>query len=168
MSETFTSVDDAALEKAISSTRERLVFVAPGIRKSVAEAIIKAMDVIPKNAIHIVLDVDAEVCRLGYGDIDFKGTELLQMAAARHGLTVNHHPGVRIGILIADQTTLIYSPTPLLIDAESRRSEKPNGILLQNELPSQLANACAVGPEGFAKLEVGLFWACETRRLFDD
>lgn len=155
MSETFTTVGDVELAKAISSAHERLVFVAPGVRKSVAEAITKAMNVVPKNAIHIVLDVDAEVCRLGYGDIDFKGTELLQLAAARHGLTINHHPGVRIGLLIADQTTLIYSPTPLLIDAESRQSEKPNGILLQNELPSQLANACAVGTEGFAKLEVG-------------
>src|SRR5436190_11778550 len=155
MSETFTTVGDVVLAKAISSARERLVFVAPGIRKSVAEAITKAMDVVPKNAIHIVLDVDAEVCRLGYGDIDFKGTELLQLVAARHGLTINHHLGVRIGLLIADQTTLIYSPTPLLIDAESRQSEKPNGIMLQNELPSQLANACAVGTEGFAKLEVG-------------
>lgn len=155
MSQTFISVDDAVLVEVISSARQRLVFIAPGIRPPVAAALSNAMAIIPTNAIHLVLDVDAEVCRLGYGDTDFKGMESLQTAAAQHGLTVNHHPGIRIGLLIADETTLIYSPTPLLIEAESRHPSKPNAIVLHNELPPQLANACAVGEEGFAKLEVG-------------
>jgi hypothetical protein len=155
MSQTFTSVDDAVLVRVISQAGKRLVFIAPGIRPPVAKALADAMSIIPANAIHLVLDVDAEVCRLGYGDKDFKGLELLQSAAARHGLTVNHHPGIRIGLLIADETTLIYSPTPLLIEAESKQPEKPNAIVLQNELPPQLANACAIGGEGFANLEVG-------------
>lgn len=155
MSQTFTSVDDHVLQEVIAQARHRLVFIAPGIRPPVAEGLARAMTTVPKDAIHLVLDVDAEVCRLGYGDKDFKGLELLQSAAARHGLTVNHHPGVRIGLLIADETTLIYSPTPLLIEAESKQPDKPNAIMLRNELPAQLANACAVGGEGFATLEVG-------------
>jgi hypothetical protein len=113
------------------------------------------MPVVPAAAIHLVLDVDAEVCRLGYGDKDFKGMELLQAAAAKQNLTVNHHPGIRIGLLIADDTTLIYSPTPELIETESHQPDKPNAIILSNELPPQLANACAVGSEGFATVEVG-------------
>lgn len=126
MSQTFTSVDDRVLCQAIVRARSRLVFIAPGIRPPVAEALANAMKIVPTTAIHLVLDVDAEVCRLGYGDKDFKGMELLQAAAARHALTVNHHPGVRIGLLIADDTTLIYSPTPELIETESRQPEKPN------------------------------------------
>lgn len=155
MSRTFTSVDDTVLKEVIAKARQRLVFIAPGIRPPVADALARAMDIIPRDAVHLVLDVDSEVCRLGYGDKDFKGLEILQSAAAKHGLTVNHHPGIRIGLLIADDTTLIYSPTPLLIEAESRQSDKPNAIILKNELPVQLANACAVGSEGFATLEVG-------------
>lgn len=155
MSRTFTNVDDRVLREVIAQARQRLVFVAPGIRPPVAEALASAMEVAPTTAIHLVLDVDAEVCRLGYGDKDFKGMERLQAAAAKHGLTVNHHPGIRIGLLIADDTTLIYSPTPELIETESRQPEKPNAIVLQNELPPQLANACAVGKEGFATVEVG-------------
>ena len=156
MSRTFTNVDDRVLCEVIAQARQRLVFVAPGIRPLVAQALASAMPLVPAAAIHLVLDVDAEVCRLGYGDKDFKGMELLQAAAARHHLTVNHHPGIRIGLLIADDTTLIYSPTPELIEAESHQPDKPNAIILRNELPPQLASACAVGSEGFATVEIGL------------
>ncbi len=156
MSRTFTNVDDKVLCEIIALARQRLVFVAPGIRPPVAQALTAAMSLVPGTAIHLVLDVDAEVCRLGYGDKDFKGMQFLQAAAAKHNLTVNHHPGIRIGLLIADDTTLIYSPTPELIEAESHLPDKPNAIILQNELPPQLAEACAVGSRGFATLEIGL------------
>jgi hypothetical protein len=152
---TFTNVDDKVLCEVIAQARQRLVFVAPGIRPPVAQSLASAMQVVPTSAMHLVLDVDAEVCRLGYGDKDFKGMEMLQVAAAGHGLTVNHHPGIRIGLLIADDTTLIYSPTPESIETECRQPDKPNAIVLRKELPSQLANACAVGGEGFAAIEVG-------------
>ena len=155
MNRTFTIVNDSVLQTVIAEARKRLVFIAPGIRPPVATALAEAMNVVPSDSIHLVLDVDAEVCRLGYGDKDFKGLELLQSAAASHNLTVNHHPGIRIGLLIADDTTLIYSPTPELIEAESKQADKPNGIVLKSELPPQLANACADGDDGFAALEVG-------------
>lgn len=132
-----------------------MVFIAPGLRPPVVEALAKAMQILPVDAIHIVLDVDAEVCRLGYGDKDFEGMRILQEAAQLQGVTVNHHPGIRIGLLIADDLTLIYSPTPELIETESRQPDKPNAICLRSELPAQLANACAVGTEGHATLEVG-------------
>lgn len=155
MSKTFLSVNDAVLVDTIGRARERLVFIAPGLRPPVATALEHAMVAVPSAAIHLVLDVDAEVSRLGYGDKDFKGMEMLQMAAARHGLTVNHHPGIRIGLLIADETTLIYSPTAESIETENRQPDKPNAILLQAELPKSLADACALGEDGHATLEVG-------------
>ncbi len=152
---TFTSVDDRVLQQVVGQARKRLVFVAPGLRLPVAEALIRAMSVIPPDSIHLVFDVDAEVCRLGYGDPDFKAIETLQKAAEQHKLTVNHQPGIRIGLVIADDTTLIYSPTPELIETESRQPDKPNAIFLQSELPPQLARACAMGEEKHATLEIG-------------
>ena len=155
MNRTFVSVNDSVLVAAIQRATRRLVFIAPGLRPAVALALRDAMKVVPVEAIHLVLDVDAEVARLGYGDKNFKGMGLLQAAAAEHGVTVNHHPGIRIGLLIADDVTLIYSPTPELIETENRQPDKPNAILLNAELPVSLANACAVGAEGHATLEVG-------------
>lgn len=153
--QTFTSVDDTVLRSVIDNAQRRLVFVAPGLRPPVADAICKAMDRLPAEAVHLVFDVDAEVCRLGYGDKDFKGMEMLQTCAAKHGLTVNHQPGIRIGLVIADETTLIYSPTPELIETESRQPDKPNAIYLGTELPRSLEKACALGPEKNATLEIG-------------
>ena len=96
MSRTFTSVDDRVLCEVIAQAREHLVFVAPGLRPPVAEALARAMTVVLTSSIHLVFDIDAKVYRLGYGDKDFKGMELLQAAAAEYSLTVNHHPGIRI------------------------------------------------------------------------
>ena len=155
MSRTFTNVDDRVLCEVIAQARQRLVFVAPGIRPPVADALAEAIAYVPPSAVHFVLDVDAEVCRLGYGDKDFKGMEILQSAAAKYKIMVNHHPGIRIGLLIADDTTLIYSPTPELIEAESKHPEKPNAIVLHNELPTQIAKACAIGNEGVSPAEIG-------------
>lgn len=152
---TFIRVDDDVLIGTIGAAVRRLVFVAPGVRLKVARALADAMDMMTLESLHIVLDVDSEVSRLGYGDKDMAGLELLQTAAAKHGLIVNHHPGIRIGLLIADDTTLIYSPTPLLIEAGSQQADKPNAIVLQAELPVRLADACALGEEGPATLEVG-------------
>jgi hypothetical protein len=152
---TFTRVDDDVLIRMIGLAVRRLVFVAPGVRLEVARALTSAMDMRTLESLHIVLDVDSEVSRLGYGDKDMAGLELLQAAAAEHGLIINHHPGIRIGLLIADDTTLIYSPTPLLIEAGSQQADKPNAIMLQAELPVRLAGACGLGEEGPATLEVG-------------
>ena len=88
MSTTFTSVDDTVLARVVSQARHRLVFVAPGVRQPVAKALAGAMSILPPEAIHLVLDVDAEVCRLGYGDTDLAGLTLLQQAASAHRLTV--------------------------------------------------------------------------------
>lgn len=54
--ETFVRVDDRGLILAIGQARQQLVFVAPGVRKQVAEALANAMDVIPVDAIHLVID----------------------------------------------------------------------------------------------------------------
>lgn len=152
---TFIRVDDDVLIRTIGAAVRRLVFVAPGVRLKVAGALAYAMDMMTLESLHIVLDVDSEVSRLGYGDKDMAGLELLQTAAAKYGLTVNHHPGIRIGLLISDDTTLIYSPTPLLIEAGSLQADKPNAIVLQAELPVRLASACALGQEGPDTLEIG-------------
>jgi hypothetical protein len=156
MSQPFTRVDDEVLQGLVDQARRRLVFIGPGVRKTVAHSLVQAMDRLPKDALHLVFDVDAEVCRLGYADTDLAGLKLLQAAAADRCLTINHHPGIRLGLVIADDTTVIYSPTPLLIEAESHQAEKPNGIRLESAVPEQIADACAVGREGYAKLAVGL------------
>src|SRR5215208_5075422 len=151
--DTFFRVDDTALVEVIAGARERLVFIAPGVRTQVAEALAKAIESLPPMGLHLVLDVDAEVCRLGYGSM--QGLALLQAAAAKHGLPLRHHPGIRIGLVIADDTTVIYSPTPLLIEAGSVQPDKPNAIILRGEVPLTVTDACGLDPAGVAEVQVG-------------
>jgi hypothetical protein len=155
---TFRNINEAFLAKTIATAKERIVYVAPGITSRVADAI--GMTIANNRNIHvvIVLDVDSEVCRLGYGDL--AGLETIQRIVAEQQITLDHQAGMRVGLLIVDEQTIIYSPTPLLIEAGSPtlKDEKPNGILLHGAKIEALEDACGASndDENAAKRELGL------------
>jgi hypothetical protein len=150
---TFTNVDDNVLIALISGASERVVFVAPGLRKAVANALGETMQRLPSK-VTVVLDVDAEVCRLGFGDAE--GLEAISIAADTAGIKVLHQPGVRIGLLIVDGSTTVYSPTPLLIEAGSTQADKPNGIVLTDNVPAAIEKACGLGGAAGGQPQVGI------------
>lgn len=163
---TFRTVTDDMLVEMIDGAQERLVFVAPGVRLEVAQALARAEQRLRgKGAVNFILDVDAEVCRLGYGTID--GLKLLQNVPGMNCNVLNAQPGVRIGIVIADDDTLFYSPTPLLIEAEphvemstnaeesAKTVNKPNGVLIRKSVPPAVASACSADGN-YANREIGL------------
>ena len=139
---TFTIVNDETLMVAISAARKKLVLVAPGISKIVAEALGKRFKELGRLSITVILDVDPEVCRLGYGEI--AGLQKIKALADENLLELRHQPGVRLGILISDTETLIYAPTPLLVEAGSRQPEKPNAIVIRDAPLAQVERAMAV------------------------
>jgi hypothetical protein len=149
---TFTNIDDNALVERITQATQRVVFVAPGLRPKVAEALGEALIRLP-DRVTVILDVDAEVCRLGYGDE--KGLEAIQRATEGAGTCVFHQPGVRIGLLIVDNDTIVYSPVPLLIEAGSTQPDKPNAIILSQNVPPSLGAACGLGGAGNGR-QVGM------------
>ena len=57
---TFTNIDDDALVDRITRAMQRVVFVAPGLREKVAEALARL-----PGRVTVILDVDAEVGWLG-------------------------------------------------------------------------------------------------------
>lgn len=117
----------------INSARERVVFLAPGVSLEVAQALASAWARLAGHSVSVIIDADAEVCRLGYGTVE--GLKILHAAAGNAGTFICQQPGVRVGLLIADQTTLIYSPTPLLIEAGPTNSQQPNAIELASPPP---------------------------------
>ena len=151
--QTFTNVDDKVLVKLISQASQRVMFVAPGLRKVVADALAEALLRLP-GKVTVVLDVDAEVCRLGYGDE--KGLVTIKAATEAAGTRLYHQQGVRIGLLIADDTTIIYSPVPLLIEAGSPIPNKPNAIILNRTVPAAIEAACGLGAEPDGARQIGL------------
>lgn len=150
---TFTNVNDQVLIQAISKATERIVFIAPGVSKRVAMALQDKIAEMQGRYVAIVLDVDPEVCRLGYGEVE--GLECVRQAAAKWGITLDHQPGIRIGVLTTNDQTLIYAPTPQYIEAGSNTPEHPNAICLNSREVVTLEAAC--GSTGdCTKREVGL------------
>lgn len=149
----FTNVDEDVLVRWIGAATQRIAFVAPGVSEAVAKALVSVLGRIPPANINIVLDIDSEVCRLGYGQI--QGLEQIKAAAEKRGILLHHQPGIRLGLLITDNSTLIYSPTPLLIEAGSKTPDKPNGICLANQNLLAVEQACGVGGDVLHR-EVGM------------
>jgi hypothetical protein len=150
---TFCAVDDAALIALIQDARKRIVFIAPGVHEPVALALGKRFHEIDSLEVTVVLDPDEEVCRIGYGDV--KGLELVNEYAKQNGFWVRSQPGLRVGVLLADDKTLVWSPTPRSVEPppssipeqESLFKEdvlaSPNGLLLGANPGEQLAKAVA-------------------------
>jgi hypothetical protein len=162
MARLFTIASDETLISMISTAIERLVIVAPGMSKKVASVLAERIE---KGAgpheLSVTLDVDPEVCRLGYGDIE--SFELLRPALESRTRVLQTQKGVRIGLVVADSDVLVYSPTPQLIEAGSTAEEKPNAIRITSIGPEEIALACGARDEQVlgAGQEVGLTIASE-------
>lgn len=140
---TFTVVNDETLVAAIQATHETLVYVAPGVTKPVVDALASGLASKPNLICTLILDLDPEVYRLGYGTQE--GLLALQELAARQQIELRQQEGLRIGLLITDGQTLLYSPTPLLIEAGSTSASKPNAVIIpsRGDSTAALMHACA-------------------------
>lgn len=135
---TFTVATDEALSELILQARDRILFIAPGITEPVASALVaKLAD--QRLSITVILDSDPEVYRLGFGTPEGLATLKTQFDANQFGLRCQ--PGIRIGVLVADDKTLIYSPVPQLIEAGSTSVFKPNALFLEGATATKLSEA---------------------------
>lgn len=156
MSETtraITVANDDSLSKLIRSAKQRVIAMAPAFNKLVAEAIADRWKTLGSKAVMAIVDVNPEVYRMGYGE--FEALQVLEEAAANTGGTLNRQDGVRIGLVIVDDTTVVFSPTPQLIEAGPRKPETPNAIVLGHP-PAKIEQELGQGPNGIHDQQVGL------------
>ena len=146
-------LNNEVLSNTIKHATKRLLYMAPGVTMSVAIELNNAWDRIGIDNVNIILDVDAEIFRLGYGEI--QALTMLETEAREKGTLISHQPGVRIGLLIADEEVIVYTPTPLLIEADSKQPDHPNAIRL-GELPENIAKDLGLGPQGIIDQNIGL------------
>lgn len=135
------TITDQHLIDAIKAAKQRVVFVAPGIWPEVAQSLTDTWHRLGADQVSVILDIDSEVCRFGYGSI--KGLQLIKQAANQLNQAVGHEPGIRICIVIADEQTFIFSPTPRLIESSPDSPLVPgitvpraNGIVLSSPPPA--------------------------------
>lgn len=142
----FVAVDDARLATTIRAARKRVVFAAPGLGQLAGGALADAIGRLG-GQITIILDADAEACRIGYGDPE--ALQALHDAASRQQAPLRRQAGLRIGILLADDTVLIWSPIARSVESE-RRDEQPNGLVLEG--PATDICSTAMGADGTSTL----------------
>lgn len=102
------------LVASIQEAHRRVFIIAPGVWPPVAKAIAEAWSRLGPERVGVILDVDPEVCRIGYGSLE--GIEILQTAAMAANQPIAQEPGIRICIFIIDEQTIVFSPSPRLIE----------------------------------------------------
>jgi hypothetical protein len=127
---TVVSLDDGQLVEFIKQAQETLLFAGPGVSLLVAEALAQKWRELDPASVSILLDVDPEVCRLGYGTV--QAIELLHQTALKMGQCLHHRPGIRVGLVGTERATLVFAPIPLLIEAESVPFPRPNAVCLDS------------------------------------
>jgi hypothetical protein len=151
---TFAVASDETMVELISGAHNRLVVVAPAVTTRVANALARRLDELGHLDVTVVLDSDPEVYRLGFGDLD--ALETIRSAAANNLFDLREQSGVRIGIVIADGTTLVYSPVSKNIEAGSTSEDKPNAIILRGAAADCIASAAGADNSDLAtRPEVG-------------
>jgi len=158
------SVDDAALSNVVAASKERLVFVAPGVSESLAQSLAGAWVRLGPERVSVILDADAGACRLGYGTE--AGLTLLHDTARRLGTMVCHQPHLRVGVVVNEAETLVFTPTPLLIEAGGESGSGGNAISFPGSPPPPLARDLGIGPNGIADQTIGLDGL--TKEMIDD
>ncbi len=151
---TFCAVDDAALIQLLGQAKRRIVFIAPGLNLPVAQALGQRFDDIDALDVTVVLDPDEDVCRIGYGEV--AALQHLHALAQKQGFWLKSQPGLRVGVLLADEQTLVWSPTARSVEEQPSSSPTagadlwqepvplaPNGLMLGADPGEQLAHAVA-------------------------
>jgi len=87
----------------------------------------------------VILDSDPEVYRLGFGDP--AALETIRAVSAKSLFDLREQAGVRIGVVISDDTTMVYSPVSKNIEAGSTSVQKPNAIVLSGSAADRIATA---------------------------
>ena len=119
----FQTVTACTLSERIRAAKERVVFVAPGVTEDVALALVEAHQ--KQMSVTVILDNSEDAYRIGFGDVS--GLETLRKHEST--MRLRESPGVRLGLLIADEVVLVWSPTPRSIENDRREGE-PNAVVI--------------------------------------
>ncbi|HLY56429.1 MAG TPA: hypothetical protein VKS60_12785 [Stellaceae bacterium] len=139
----FTVASDEALVGLIRQAKRRLVIICPALTDAVAESLITRLPDLGALLITVILDADPEVYRLGFGSE--KALDKIRAAGDPSFLDLRMQSGVRIGVVVSDDVTMVFAPVAQLIEAGSKSPTKPNAIVLGGGVTDRLADAAGAG-----------------------
>jgi hypothetical protein len=137
MEKTLCCLTPMAIRDRIGVAKDRVAYAAPGLTDAIAKALITAYSALGPNRVDVVVDLDPEVCRLGYGMVE------AVVRLSENGLAIRKAPGLRIGVLIIDGSGWIFSTPPLLVEDIRRRESEPNAVAVTKEQAEIIFRAIA-------------------------
>lgn len=160
MERVFRTANDDALVALVRAAQRRLVVIAPALTEVVASAVAAR---IPEHSkalsLTIILDADPAVYRMGYGDL--AALTILRDASVACEFNLRTQAGIRIGLVMSDDQTMIYSPVPRHIEAGSTSNNHPNAIFVTASMIDAIAEAAGAPdpslgfPQPAAPSEIG-------------
>ena len=122
--------------------RESIRFVGPGFSLPVAKELTERWYELGSGAVEVVIDADADLCRLGY--CDGPALELLVKTANEVGATVHRQSGIRLCVLEIDGERIIFAPTPRLVEESDAAASQ---VILTPSPDVPLHEQILAGPE---------------------
>jgi hypothetical protein len=98
----------------LARARESIRFVGPGLSALVARVLAERWQDLGRSKVEVVLDADADLCRLGF--CDGPALSLLLETAKRLQGPIHRQTGVRLCVLEIDGEQVIFPPTPRLVE----------------------------------------------------
>lgn len=136
------NINDDQLVAAINAAQRRLMIVSPGISLPVGKAVAAKWKELGAAGVSVILDLDPNVNRMGYGD--FAAVELLQLTALELEAKLLNQAGTRICVFAIDDDLYVFSPTPLVAEAKKTKSDQPNGIKITAAPPALVESVTSV------------------------
>ena len=134
---TFTVVNGKTLCDAVRATLQTLFTWRQASRSLWLMRSAKVCVPKPHLLVTAIIDLDP-VYRLGFGG----GAQGAAGSGRAAALRLRQQEGLRVGLLVTDERTLVYAPTPLLIEAGSTSEQKPNAIVI-SPTPIRRRRCCA-------------------------
>ncbi len=127
MADLFTTLDSRKIAAFIRDAKRFVSYAGPGLQDEPAKALCAVSEVLGPASIDVCVDFDERVMRMGFGSIT--ALEMLRTA----GITIRSSPGIRTGLVIADDLGYCFTPVAKYLEAEPTASHAFNAMTLSRE-----------------------------------
>jgi len=152
MINSFTHINSKILAGLIKLTENKLILVSPGLTNEVAVSIAQQLNQNRIKAVEVIIDSNPDAIRYGYGQLE--AIKTLQNL----NIKLRTQPGIRIGIIITDSVSLMFSPTPQNLEEEIKSNSTPNAIYLEKKQVEEILDSIlpeTVKNSGAREIEIG-------------
>ena len=137
----FTSLPSSRQAELISEAERQIIYVAPGIRSEVADAIIERFYQTELDRVFISIDFNETTLRMGYGEL--AAVENL----IQSGIEPTMARGLRSAFLIVDDKGWVLTPTALYLESEPASDQLNAMQMTREQVAMVVRNLLLTAPE---------------------